>query len=347
MFAKVSLFLNFAILLLESSNVLSAPIIITPTTHFEKRGITPFFSGITPFFSGIVPFGPAANSLENINFADNNFAASTSPGFINGFFGPTSVADSTKHAHVAALDNAFIKRTHIAPVFGQFGPEAEKLDKIFFADNVFAASSSNPSLFGTTSVADSAKKAHVAAFDNAFIKRTHVTPFEFFGPEAEKIEQINFADHNFAASSAPGFFGPTTSVADSAKEALVFTFDNAMNKRAPVIPFFPEAEKIEKILFADDVFAASSSTPGFFGPTSIADSSKKAHVAAFDNAFIKRDPSVVHPLQFLGPDAEKLEQIIFVDNNFAASNSHGFFGPTSVADSSKMANVAAFDHAFD
>ncbi|CAG8545757.1 4300_t:CDS:1 [Ambispora gerdemannii] len=269
MFAKLTLILNVAILLLESSTVLSIPIIITPT-HFEKRAVTPCF------------LGPEAEKLEKIFFVDNNFAASNS----HGIFGPSSVADSAKKALVFANDNAFIKRAIGVP---GFGPEAEKLEKILFVDNAFGASNSH-GIHGPSSVADSAKKALVFANDNAFIKRdpsvTH-HPLTFLGPDAEKVE---------------------------------------------------------KIFFADNVFGASSN--GIFGPTSVADSAKKALVFANDNAFIKRDPSIMHhPLSFLGPEAEKLEKIIFADNNFAAS-SNGIFGPTSVADSAKKAKVVAFDDAF-
>ncbi|CAG8511214.1 6990_t:CDS:1 [Ambispora leptoticha] len=266
MIVKISLFLNVVIILLESSVVLSTPI---------KRAVAPFL------------FGPSANKLEKIMFADNNFAASNS----HRFFGPSSIADSSKLAHVAALDDAFIKRD---PGISHFlVPEAEKAEKIFFADNNFAASASDR-IFGPSSVADSAKKAHVAALDDAFIKRdpSVMHPLQFLGPEAEKIEEIFFADNVFAASSSPGI------------------------------------------------------SPGIFGPTSIADSSKKAHVAALDDAFIKRDPSVIHPLQFLGPEAEKIEEILFADNVFAASSSPGIFGPTSIADSSKKAHVAALDRTF-
>ncbi|CAG8549655.1 6599_t:CDS:1 [Ambispora gerdemannii] len=145
----------FLIVVILSTNVLSIPIIITPT-HFEKR--------VAPF--SILPslFGPAAQKFEKIFFVDNNFAKSS-----HGFFGPTSVADSAKKAHVTAFDNAFIKRDHsVAHPLSFFGPEAQKLEKIVFADNVFGASNSH-GIFGPSSIADSAKKAKVVAFDDAFI----------------------------------------------------------------------------------------------------------------------------------------------------------------------------------
>ncbi|CAG8583694.1 4341_t:CDS:1 [Ambispora gerdemannii] len=151
MSAKVVLFLSIAIILLESSAVLSTPIIITPT-HFEKRKFAPAF------------FGPEANKLEKIFFVDNAFGASNS----HGIHGPSSVADSAKKAMVFANDNAFIKRApSVMHPLSFLGPEAEKLEKIIFVDNAFAASSNG--IFGPTSVADSAKKAKVVAFDDAFI----------------------------------------------------------------------------------------------------------------------------------------------------------------------------------